>query len=276
MTKFKLHLIDDEPKFISLVKEAILGDKDTFDELIDFKYFQTIGDAKRHYQEPIDNYPDIALVDINFTDREISETEKGELKGFELIQYLIEENPSTQTFAFSGYADLDEVAERLNELNLFGNLINKGRREQSKRRLSANEPTETKHQNELGAQVQVRVLNCLQNLAIQIIQNLPQNCRNNLQTTASEQVPGTDFTLACLLVGWGDIRKKTPTEIQDILTQILHKGARNVTFIGNWNRIDGRERVALKNYHQLPVLEYNTTTKRINRKAFDLLLEFIK
>ena len=273
MTKFKLHLIDDEPKFISLVKEAILGDEDIFDELIDFEYFQTIGSAREYYQQSANNHPDIALVDINFTDREIPETEKGELKGFELIQYLIEESPSTRTFAFSGYADLDDVAKRLNELNLFENLINKGRREQSKRRLSANEPTD---QSELGAQVKVRILNCLQNLAIQIIQKLPQHYRNNLQTATSEQVPGTDFTLACLLVGWGDISNETHTEIQAILTQILHRGARNVTFRGNWNRMDSKERVALKYYHQLPVLKYNTTAKRINQKAFDLLLEFIR
>lgn len=267
MYKFRIHLADDQEQIAEQVKFALYRDEEKCTELIDFKWFHTVGEAIAHYEANPDEYPDVALCDINFTDRTIKDAdERGEERGLVLIEYLLEKSPKTKTFAFTAYAD-DEIGERLGRLNLLGITIPKGK---------------------IGNLTQQYVFAEIQKAARRVIKNLSKNHRNDM---ASEQqvtdlltvgedgklpvVPGAGFTLPCLLAGWGDIRNMKKTEVQDILGQILREETTATEFRGVWAKPDSPERIALERYKNLNRVDYERELKAINRMAFDLLLEFI-
>lgn len=255
---YSIHLIDDSPEFEEIVKNALYADG-TCEEIVSFRYFTTVGEAIQHYQNHLDSYPDVALVDLDFTNPWVPEGEDGPLKGLVLIDFISKHHPATKVFAFTGYDYKDEVGEAIDRLNLLNTVISKG--------------------NQVGAQMRVPVWNVLKDLARQGVANLDQNYQNELRVLpddfAEKRVGNTGFTLRQFLAGWGDVAQKTQAEVQAIILDLLGHAIRPVIFMGNWSRPDSPERLELSKYINLSRPEYESVLKDINRKAFDLLIELI-
>ncbi len=259
MKKFSIHLVDDQPKFKEQVQFALFPDG-SCDELIDFQYFQSVGDAIGYYEKEY-HFPHIVLIDINFSDLPdtFSDIERNKLRGLDLIQYIVGKSDQMVVFAFTGFAHEDEVGEALNKLGILENTIDKGKA--------------------VGAQVRLRVQNILKKRAVEVLKNLPQNYRNELTNLPIDldrlEVGTTGFTLPCLLSGWGDIRNLPLESVQVIIDDLL-RDVQATTFIGNWNRPNSPEQNALYLYKNLPRTKYEQKLKDINKKAFNLMLELIR
>lgn len=279
--KFSLHLIDDKIEFVQAVQFALFKNG-LCEELLDFMYFSSVGAAINHYEKPGgQSFPDIALIDIDFTDDELPENEKGDLKGFELIEYLnTKARNRTDIFAFTAFTHREEVSLELHLRNLPSQTIAKG--------------------FEIDAQVRVPIQMILQKKAAKEIKSLPQEYRHQLtklsekfaefklpntvlrgrpQKKAEEsnaiQVIKKVFFLPCLLAGWGDVRTMSRAEVQEVVNKILIEKTCETVLKGNWDNPQSKERILYTQYSNSLEEDHKAKFKAIYQKSFDLIIELI-
>jgi hypothetical protein len=275
--KFSLHLIDDNVVMVKSVQLALFING-ACDDLLDFKYFQSVGEAIAHYTDNGgNNFPDIALVDIDFTDEDLDESEKGKLKGFELIKYLSKNAKNrTEIFAFTAFNNRKEVMAELYHLNLPGKLISKG--------------------SEIDAQVSIPIQMILQEMAKNVIKNLNREKRHQLtkldDNFAEFKVSATErgrpkkntkpdgkseniYHLPCLLAGWGDVRNLKRAEVQEIVNKILIGETSETKLTGNWAESKSWERILYNQYTNLTIEDHDVKFKYIYQQAFELMIELM-
>lgn len=254
--KFSIHLIDDNEAFKQLVADTLFPG--TGIDLIDYHYFQTVGEAIAFYVAQHE-FPEIALVDIQFNELskdKFPDSERGDTKGLELIRFIAENTRKTKIFAFTGQGGKDEVVDELARLDFFDNTLEK-----------------------TSVTWAPRVRYELQKSAKKILKNIAYNFRNELKSLPATfqdfEVANTGFTVPCLLAGWGDLREKPLVVVQNILSPILREEITKIAFRGVWANADSPERRSLEQYRNLNRIDYERELKAINKMAFNLLIEFI-
>ena len=140
MKKITIHNLDDVSEQAKWVEEALCPRQDdkiyhekariNFTNMwFDYKRFSTVGSAIEYY-EKVDEYPDIAVIDLDLRELQnssISKQEKSSTRGFALYRYLSDKAPFCLKIIFSGQLGIDEIVEhmkleqiRLNDQFVFG------------------------------------------------------------------------------------------------------------------------------------------------------------